>query len=99
MEFSRRQLHVQNFAKGGIRKQYGGTVSLGISRGSIVRYKERLVYIGGTSKGRLSIHSVITGKRLSQNIKIVDIEVLYNNKRRVQFLTRLKSWVSLHIFS
>ena len=40
----------------------GWTVSLGISRGSIVRYKERLVYIGGTSKGRLSIHSVITGK-------------------------------------
>ena len=99
IEFSRRQLHVQNFAKGGIRKQYGGTVSLGISRGSIVRYKERLVYIGGTSKGRLSIHSVITGKRLSQNIKIGDIEVLYNNKRRVQFLPRLKSWVSLHIFS
>ena len=47
-----------------IRKQYGGTVSLGI-RGSIVRYKERLVYIGGTYQGRLSIHSVITGKRLS----------------------------------
>ena len=64
----RRQLQVQNFAVGGIRKLYGGTRSLGFKRGSLVEHpKHGLSYIGGTSKGRISLHSVETGKRLCQN--------------------------------
>ena len=90
MQYSRRQLHVQNFAKGGERKPYGGTVSLGISRGSIARYNGKLVYIGGTSKGKLSIHSISDKKRLSQNIDKKDVNVLYNSKWRTQFITEKK---------
>lgn len=100
LNYYRRQLHVQNPKKGNIRKPYGGTVSLGISRGSIAKYEGKLVYIGGTSKGKISIHSIITGNRLVQNIKKENLTILYNNKWRAQFLTgHLKSWVSLRNFS
>ena len=99
LKYNRRQLHVQNPIKGNVRKKYGGTVSLSIPRGSVVKYKDKLAYVGGSSKGRLSIHSIITGKRLSQNINKKDLAMLNNNKYRTQFLPRLKSWVSLLRFS
>jgi hypothetical protein len=95
LKYNRRQLHVQNPTEGNVRKKYGGTVSLGISRGSLTRYKNKLVYIGGTSNGKVSIHSIITGERLSQNIKKEKLTILNNSKHRTQFLPRLKSWVSL----
>jgi len=99
LEYHRRVIQRQNPGKKGERTKYGSTISLGLSRGSVIRYKGKFGYLGGTSKDRVSIHSIITGKRISQNIKIGDIDVLYNSKRRVQFLPRLKSWVSLHHFS
>lgn len=69
LKFSRRQLHVQNFANGGIRKQYGSTLSLGFVRGSIVTHpKWGAATVGGTSKGRISLHCRKTGKRLCQNV-------------------------------
>ena len=93
LEFHRRQLHVQNFAKGGTRKSYGGTVSLGLSRGSVARYtgkskkyNDKLYFVGGASKGMVSIHSIETGTRVSQSIKVSDLKVLHITKRRVQFL-------------
>ena len=95
LKYNRRQLHVQNPIDGNVRRRYGGTVSLEISRGSLVRYEDKLVYVGGTSKGKISIHSIITGKRLSQNIKKEELTILNNSKHRTQFLPRLKSWVSL----
>jgi len=93
--FSRRQLHVQNFSTGGKRKEYGGTVSLGIPRGSLIRHpKFGLAYVGGTSKGFISLHSP-TGKRITQSAKKTDITILNNNKWRTQFLPCLKAGVSL----
>lgn len=86
LEYHRRQLHVQNPVKGNIRKTYGGTVSLGMSRGSVVRYKEKLYYLGGSSKGKVAIHSIATGKRVKQHTDKKDIKMLYTNNRRVQFL-------------
>jgi hypothetical protein len=94
----RRQLHVAN-PKKGIRKQYGSTVSMGMSRGSVLLYKNKFVFLGGTSKGKITIHSIITGERINQYTNIGDIKIMYNTKQRVQFLPRLKSWVSLHNFS
>lgn len=77
LRFHRRQLHVQNFQKGGIRKEYGGTRSLGFKRGSLVKHsKFGLTFIGGSSKDKVSLHSLETGKRLTQNAKIEDIEFL-----------------------
>ena len=88
LEYHRRQLHVQNFTKGGIRKQYGSTVSLGMSRGSIIRYKNDFAYLGGSSKGKVAVNNIETGKRINQFVKVEDIEVLYNSKWKTQFMRR-----------
>lgn len=73
-QFHRRQLHVTNPVKGGTRKPYGGTMSLGRKRGSWVKhFKYGLCYIGGNSKGRLSLHS-LDGKRLTQLGKTEDCQ-------------------------
>ena len=70
----RRQLHVQNFSKGGIRKQYGSTRSLGFERGSIVIHpKHGECLVGGTSKERVSLTDRKTGKRLTQCARPEDI--------------------------
>lgn len=69
-----RNLHVQNPAKGGIRKSYGSTRSMGFERGSIVKHpKYGICTIGGTSRSRVSVHHIATGERLSQHIKPEDL--------------------------
>jgi hypothetical protein len=73
----RRQLHALQPDKAGQRKNYGGTRSLGFKRGSLIKNKKfGVVYVGGTSKDRISIRSVESGKRLSQNIKVRDCKFL-----------------------
>ena len=73
------------------RSNYGGTRSAGLKRGSLVRHiKHGLCYVGGSSKGRVSLHNLETGKRLCQNAKGEDIKFLsYNTliRKEVQFLT------------
>jgi len=98
LEFHRRQLHVQNPIRGNIRKRYGTTISMKMPRGSVVKHKGKLYYLGGNKKGKVSLHSIITGKRIKQSVKKRDIGVLYAQNRRVQLLPRLKSWVSLSLF-
>jgi hypothetical protein len=73
--FHRRQLHVFQAAKGGVRKLYGGTRSMGLTRGTLVQSKWGLCYVGGTSKGKVSLHSLTTGKRVCQNADPVDLLV------------------------
>ena len=97
LRFHRRQLHILNPVKGGFRKQYGSTVSLGISRGSVVKYKNKLYYLGGNSKGKVSLHSIISGKRIFLNKKILDIKILYSTKQRAQFSPVNNHWGSLPI--
>ena len=59
LRLHRRQLHVMQSDIGGIRKRYGGTMSLGLKRGSLVRHiKFGLVYVGGWVKDEISLHSV-----------------------------------------
>src|SRR5690606_3778316 len=102
LQFYRRQLHVQNFSKGGIRKSYGSTISASMSRGAILRdlKTQKLCYLGGESKdGYVAIHSIATGKRINQFKKLKELKMLYNSKWRAQFIPRLKSWVSLRNFS
>jgi hypothetical protein len=70
----RRQLHVLQPSKGGIRKLYGGTRSMGFRRGALITHQKYCIsYIGGTMRDRISLHSIINGKRLCQNAKLSDI--------------------------
>jgi len=66
----RRQLHASKPAKGGIRRLYGGTRSEGFKRGSYVTHpKYGVCFVDGASKGRISLHSLVSGKRLTQSAK------------------------------
>lgn len=83
LQFHRRQLHKFQPTKNGVRKNYGGTRSLGFKRGSLVKHKKYSVtYVGGTMKDRISLHSLETGKRLTRNIKPVDCKFLTYNTWR-----------------
>ena len=70
LRFHRRQLQLLNPSKGGHRRDYGGTRSMGFKRGSVIKHpKYGLLYIGGRTKGRISLHSLKNGQRLCQNAK------------------------------
>lgn len=85
LRFHRRQLHALQPAKGGIRRLYGGTISLVFKRGSCVKHpKWGLCYVGGFLKDRLSLHSLLDGKRLTQNAKSEDLKFLTYSSWRVQ---------------
>ena len=74
MQFHRRQLHVFQPTKGGVRRAYGSTRSLGFRRGSIVNHKKfGICTVGGTSKNKISLHSLQTGIRLTQKASISDV--------------------------
>lgn len=74
MQFHRRQLHVVQPTKGGVRKLYGSTRSLGFRRGSIVNHTNfGICTVGGTSKNKISLHSLQNGKRLTQNASCSDV--------------------------
>ena len=78
IELRRRQLHMLQFTKGGKRRRYGGTISLEIPKGTVVKtkYKKKEIYcyIGGNMEGKLSIHNLETGKRICQSIDKDKIE-------------------------
>ncbi len=77
LEFHRRQLHRLQHQEGHVRPRYGGTISAGFKRGSIVKHKKYgFCYVGGwqespskkdPSRKTISLHSLATGKRLTQN--------------------------------
>lgn len=91
----RRQLHAFQPAKEGIRRPYGGTRSMRLSRGTLVRHvKHGLTYIGGTAKERVSLHSLRSGKRVTQVAKISDCRILARISWRGTLLTGLKTRVS-----
>ena len=73
LRFHRRQLHVLQPGKNGFRRDYGGTRSLGFKRGSLIKHlRHGLCYVGGSSKGKISLHCIGTGKRITQNAKVED---------------------------
>ena len=73
----RRQLHRFQPGKGGKRTPYGGTLSLGIKRGTLVRHpKWGQATVGGTMQGRLSLHHPQTNKRLTQSAQVSECRVI-----------------------
>ena len=95
IQFHRRQLHSLQPSKGGIRRDYGSTRSCGFKRGSLVKHpKWGLSYVGGTMGGKISLHSIETGKRLTQSAKPQDVAFKSYNIWRTRFLPVLKGGVS-----
>ena len=77
LDYYRRQLRLCNTQKQGKVKPYGGTMSLGIKRGTLVNHpKWGRTIIGGSSKGKLSLHCSTTGKRVTQSAKLEDVSIL-----------------------
>lgn len=75
----RRQLHRLQASKGGERKPYGGTRSLGLKRGTLVRHpKYGWCCLGGFDRKRqtISLHAYRTNKRLTQGAKGKDCRTL-----------------------
>ncbi|GHO80794.1 hypothetical protein KSD_85650 [Ktedonobacter sp. SOSP1-85] len=75
----RRQLHRLQASKGGVRKPYGGTRSLGVKRGTLVKHKKYgLCTVGGVDRKRntISLHEYRTNTRLTQAAKVETCRVL-----------------------
>ncbi|MGL5877217.1 MAG: RRXRR domain-containing protein, partial [Xenococcaceae cyanobacterium] len=95
LRFHRRQLHRLEHAPGHIRSRYGGTISAGFKRGSIVKHpKWGLTYVGGEmvkptkkepNRKVISLHSLLTGKRMTQSANPKDIKFLTYNTWRTKW--------------
>ena len=86
LNWHHRQLHRFEPEKRGKRKFYGGTLSQGIKRGTLVKHPRwGKAYVGGTMHGQLSLHDLQTGKRLTQSAKVADCRPI----KLVRWRTRL----------
>lgn len=84
LEYRRRSLHLQQPAKSGVRRSHGGTRSCGMNRGSLVVHtKYGLSILGGEMNGKVSLHDIVSNKRLCQNANPEDLTVLTNLKWRL----------------
>ena len=75
----RRQLHRLQASKGGERKPYGGTRSLGLKRGTLVKHpKYGRTSVGGfdRKKRTISLHEYQTNTRLTQGARVKDCRSL-----------------------
>src|SRR5260370_32746857 len=87
LQWHRRQLHRLEAAKGGRRQPYGGTLSLGLKRGTLVRHPSLgLAYVGGTMGGKLSLHALHSGKRLTQGANLADCQPIKLLRWRARLL-------------
>ena len=85
----RRQLHRLQADKGGIRKPYGGTMSLGFKRGALVQHpKHKLCSVGGFDRAKqaVSLHDYKTNKRLTQSAKVKDTSILTTSLYRIAWI-------------
>lgn len=89
IQFQRRSLHDQLFTKGGARRRAGGTMSLGLKKGRLVKHvKHGLCYIGGNIKSRLTLCDVATGRRIARNAKTEDLRLLAYNSWKFAYSRR-----------
>src|SRR5260370_22387895 len=73
LRLHRRQLHRLQASKGGERKPYGGTRSLGLKRGTLVKHPNYgRCTVGGFDRKRqpISLHDYRSTKRLTQRARV-----------------------------
>jgi RRXRR protein len=84
LRFHRRQLHRLQPEHGGRRKPYGGTMSLGLKRGSWVRHaRHGVCYLGGTTGNTISLHRMQDGRRIAKVLPAT-VQVLCTASWRVR---------------
>ncbi len=84
LRFHRRQLHLLQPAKGGERRRYGGTMSLGLKRGMWVKHpKHGVCYVGGTTGQTVSLHAMQTGVRIAK-VKPETLQCLTRSSWRIR---------------
>lgn len=76
--FTRRQLHRFNPVKGGTRPRYGGTVSEGLKKGTLIFHPKwgKTLLGGNNGKGGVTLNSHLTNKRLTQSAKLGDCRIV-----------------------
>ncbi len=78
-EVIRRQLHRMQPETGGTRKPYGGSRACGFKKNTVVRYRSEFYRTGGSTKGRLSLHSFdFENRRVTQNAKPDECQLLFH---------------------
>ena len=81
IRLNRRELH-QGYHHG-VRRLYGSTRSEGLNRGTLVtHFKHGLSYVGGCSKGRISLQGK-DGNRLCRNARKSDLSILTKQTWRI----------------
>ena len=93
-QLHRRQIHRLEASKGGVRKPYGTTRSLGLKRGMLVKHPQyELCTVGGfdRKKQTISLHAYRTNKRLTQAAKVKDCRVLTWVAFRSWLVAKVKS--------
>lgn len=101
---ARRQLHRFEPEKGGIRRRYGGSLSIRpFKKADVVVRRGQLARVGGCMDGGISLHAyTLKNKRTTQNAKPEDCVRFFNQRifgtRKIpQFLPALKDGVSLGV--
>jgi hypothetical protein len=91
-QYSRRQLHRLEPAKGGIRTRYGGSNSLKhFKKNDVVIYKGELARVGGYMGKKMSLHNFdLDNKRFTQNAKPKECKKLFNQKIMFEKIIKTK---------
>jgi len=90
IQFHRRQLHALQPSKGGTRRPYGGTRSLGLKRGEMVKHPVHgVTYVGGVRGKWVSLHRMSDGERVSRTSKPSDCKRLAYASWRTRLLPNL----------
>ena len=91
----RRKLHALQPSSGGEHRPYGGKRRMGLTKGTLVRHaKHGLTYVSGALKSRVSLHRLSDGKRLKQNARVENLDVLTTIHWRARLLPTLSGGVS-----
>ena len=94
IERQRRCLYRSNPRPGGKRPPYGGTNKGGLKSGTLVTHQcYGLCYTGGASRGRISLHNLKTGQRVSRSAQSADCRPRSPLAWRFRFLPALKGGV------